>query len=308
MPTASATAGLSRLEGWYAAEGDLVHDQAGWRLRATAPGPSPNLTADVVHDTFMVALQAPRRPEPPRTRPWLLAIARNECLRVLRSHGPAGPSAEPGAPTADPDPRDPRDPRAPGAEPAARPVPPAPRGHPGAGLPVTELRALVAWAAVGLDGHERELLELGVRHGLAGPDVGLVLGIGAGPATAAVDRLRREFGCALGALVLARSGISECAGLQRLVRRWDGARTPAWRRRLLRHVDGCGRCSPERAVRIDPGGILRLPPIVGAPAAVGRWVLADAADPTVAGDRAALVERAGPWDADGFPVPLDRVA
>lgn len=288
---APATADLERLEGWYAAYGDLVHDQVGWRLRATAPGPSPNLTADVVHDTFMIALAAPLRPGAPRTRSWLLAIARNECLRVRRCQGPA---AGPAAPT--------------GGTAATSPRPRTAGAHPGAGLPAAELRALVGWAAVGLDRHGREILELGVRHGLGGPEVGLVLGMPPEEATAAVDRLRREFGGALGGLVLARSGLSQCRGLQRLVHRWDGTRTPAWRRRLLRHVDGCGQCSPERAVRVDPAGILRLPPIVAAPAAVGRWVLADAVDPALAGDRAALAQRAGPWDASGFPVPLDAGA
>jgi hypothetical protein len=92
----------------------------------------------------------------------------------------------------------------------------------------------------------------------------------------------------------------------RLVHRWDGSRTPAWRRRLVRHVDGCGRCSPERAVRVDPAAILRLPPLVPAPASIGRWVLADAADPGLAAERAALAGRAGPWDATGFPTSRQK--
>lgn len=282
---------LQGLEAALARHGDLVHDQARWRLWERGA----DVAADVVHDTFLIALSAPATPGDPETfRAWLLAVARNESLRVLFADL-AGPGPDPGGSAGGrPDPA-----------PPAVIADPSPLRHPGAWLPPADLRAMVAWAAHGLDRQDREILELGLRHKVPAPQLARILGMAPSRAAAALARLADDFGHTLGALVLARSDGGRCDGLSRLVERWELALTLDWRARLTRHVGRCRTCRADRALRIDPAGILRLPVMHGAPEAVTRWVLADATDPGLAAERAELARRAGPWDADGFPVPLD---
>jgi len=56
----------------------------------------PAPAADAVHNTFVVASQrADRLREPERLRVWLYALARNECLRVLRRRPRRGTPARP---------------------------------------------------------------------------------------------------------------------------------------------------------------------------------------------------------------------
>ena len=66
--------------------------------RFMLPGPHPpGSAADAVADTFIVAaakLQGLRNPD--QLRPWLHAVARNECLRQLGPGEPAGPAVAAG--------------------------------------------------------------------------------------------------------------------------------------------------------------------------------------------------------------------
>lgn len=288
----STTAGIDEVVDAHA---DLVYDQVRWRL-GDGPLGGADRHADVVHDTFMIAAVAPPPPAE-RLRAWLLALARNECLRVLAA-GPAAHTpcaAVSGRPEV--------------AEAVATPVvePPWPERHPGAGLPAEELRPLVQWAAEGLDRRDREMIELGLRHGLDATELAPVLGQDPGQTRDGLERLVRDFGSTLGAVVLARADLAQCTRLADLTYAWRGEHSPRWRARLTRHVGRCGPCRFTRKLHVDPVGILRMPATARLPHAVRRWVLADAADGTLARDRAALTERAGPW-RDGFPVPLDARA
>ena len=100
--------------------------------------------ADAVHDALLVARErAGQLRDPDPLRPWLYAITRSECLRVLRDRRRAAPLDEAGDvidETVDI----------------------------GAGARAAELRELVWSAAESLNPGERELLDLSVRHGLAG--------------------------------------------------------------------------------------------------------------------------------------------
>lgn len=297
----SGCARLADLAGALAAHGDLVHDQVGWRLRAAGSVPHANEVADLVRDTFMVAYGAREALEvwPPAglQRPWLLTIARNECLRALEVPGRV------------------RWPHAPGLVPAADLGDRRHERHPGGGLGARDLRTLVRWAADGLGRRDREVVELGLRHGLPAEEVGRVVGIAGAAAARALEDLDHRFVRVLGTLLLARSvwparrlagdATGSCVRLGDLTLRWDGVPGDDWRRRLLRHADGCATCSDERARRVDPVGVLCLPALDAAPPAVCRWILADATDPSLAAERAALAARAGPFGADAFPVPLD---
>jgi len=109
--------------------------------------------ADCVQDVFCAAADRLHQlRDADKLRPWLYAIARNECLRVIRARGrervvdemPEVESADAGPETM-----------------AAR----------------SELASLVAEAAGGLSDRDREVLELAYRHGLDGPELAEALGV-----------------------------------------------------------------------------------------------------------------------------------
>jgi len=253
--------------------------------------------ADAVHDGLLVAGErAGQLRDPDRLRPWLYAIVRNECLRQLRHRRRAAPLEEAGDvidETAD-------------VAAVAR---------------AAELRELVWSAAAALNPGEREVLELSVRHGLAGADLAAALGTSLNAAHALSSRARTQLERALGALLVARTGRSKCAELDALLDGWDGALTPLLRKRLARHVDRCETCGETRRHRLNPVALLAGVPFALAPPALRERILRDAgelrlvahsdevtglsAGPGTGGVAAALAHRAGPWRPDGFPRPLD---
>lgn len=283
-----------------AAYGDLVHDQVTWRLRAAGSVPGTNEVADVVHDTFMIACAATCPTPPSLMRPWLLGVARNECLRMLEVPGRAPwPTAAPLPSPADLGDRGDTGPVAhPGASPGAT-------AGPGGGLAAQQLRAMVRWAAEGLDRRDRDILELGIRHRVPPEEIALILGTGVAATSWALQELAEEFIRVLGTFLLARSRVGSCVRLLDITLRWDGAVGRDHRRRFLRHADACATCERERTQRVDALGVLRMPAVERLPQAVERWILADATDRSLDAGRAALAGRAGPWGTDGFPRALD---
>ena len=122
----------------------------------------PAEAAGVVHDTFLVAWsEVSRLHQPGRLRPWLFAVARNECHRRLRTGVRAAPA---------------------GAMDDTVQL--------AAVTEQAELRAMVAAALAGLDPMEREISELNLRHGLGGADLAAVLGVPARQAHALAARAR----------------------------------------------------------------------------------------------------------------------
>src|SRR5215469_17220335 len=113
---------------------------------------APAYAADAVQDTFLIAQsRLAGLSDPEALRAWLYAVARNECLRILRSQE---------------------------IMPALLETPP----EADAVIDITEgsaeralLRALLADSAHGLNPDERELLELQLRHGLDPGEVAAVL-------------------------------------------------------------------------------------------------------------------------------------
>jgi len=124
----------------------------------------PAEAAGAVQDTFLVAWSEVRRlHQPGRLRPWLFAVARNECHRLLRTGMRAAPAGA----------MDDTVQLATLTEQA-------------------ELRAMVAAALAGLDPMEREIGELNLRHGLRGADLAAVLGVPAKQADALAARARAD--------------------------------------------------------------------------------------------------------------------
>jgi RNA polymerase sigma factor (sigma-70 family) len=248
----------------------------------------PADAADAVQDTFVIAasrLAGLRDRE--RLRPWLYAVARNECHRIRaatatsaldEAHEVTDETAEVGS----------------DAERA-------------------ELRALLRAAVRGLNPAEQEVIELQLRQGLDGTEVADVLGITRNHAHALISRARGQLEICLGVLLVARTGRSTCAALNTLLEGWDGQLTTLLRKRLNRHVERCPVCNDRRRSALRPAMLLGLAPLAAlpagavAPAGLRDQVLrlASSNRPEAIAHRASVAGRTGPFGQHGFPRPLD---
>lgn len=235
--------------------------------------------ADAVHDAFVIAYErAGQLREPGKLRSWLYAIARNECLRILRGQQRTGELDEAIAVSDDTVELD-------------------------AGLRDEELRALVWSAANGLNPREREVLDLAVRHELDMAEVARALGVPGKHAHALLSKARQQLERAVTVLIVARTGRRDCAELDELLSGWDGALTVLLRKRVARHIDGCPTCSAHRRRDVSAEALFAAVPLLLAPLTLRDEILATAAGSEPA--RTELSDRAGPFDRQGFPVPLD---
>ena len=250
----------------------------------------PAAAADAVRDTFVVlAFRLADLPDESLLRPWLFAVARNECLRAI-SFGHAAPAVDflpteaemdlpaPLAP-APPVPA-PLAPAAPAlAPPTFSPVTFSPASFP----PVTpvamagpdgmatagprapaeadsaQARSLLGTALGGLGAEERDIM-LMVWHGLDVAECAEVLGIHRDEASRRFFRARGELEASVGVLVAARSNWHECAALNAMLAGWDGRLTPALRARLHQHIDHCDICADQRRTGLTPTVLLSLSP------------------------------------------------
>jgi RNA polymerase sigma factor (sigma-70 family) len=246
----------------------------------------PADAADAVQDTFVVAAaKAGGLRDPDRLRPWLYAIARNECHRRLRGRARQADLDEAAEPADD---------YADLSEQAQR----------------AELRSLVVAAIGGLNPGDREVIELNLRHDLEGADLAEALGVPVNQGHALASRARGQFERSLGALLVARTGREDCAELSRLLAAWDGELTPLLRKRVSRHIEHCEVCGDRKRRVLSPAMLLTALPLVPLPAALRHQVLTLVSD-----DSPAAVEycvhvaaRSRPFDASGFPVQLAPVA
>ena len=246
----------------------------------------PAEAADAVHDTFVIAavrLGGLRMPS--RLRPWLYAVARNECRRQLASRDPA--TLDPGAGSPGDDTTD-----------------------FGAGLDEAELRELVQSALAGLSPGDREIVELSMRHAFYGADLADALGVPRNQARALAARGRAHLESALGALLVTRSRQGSCAELAQILSSWDGELTPAIRKQVARHIAGCDWCGERRRRELSPTALLGMLPVPGLPPGLRDQVMTLVKDdsPGAAVLRGQVARRAEPFARSGFPVPLDRVA
>jgi RNA polymerase sigma factor (sigma-70 family) len=255
----------------------------------------PADAADAVQDTFVIAasrLDGLR--EPARFRAWLYAVARNECLRILRAK--KGTSALDEAPDVTDDSADVSE-----------------RAH------QAELRALFEAAAAGLNPGEREVVELQLRQGLAAGEVASVLGVSRNHAHALLSRARDQLEACLGVLLVGRVGRDECDELSAMLAGWDGRLTVLLRKRVHRHIEHCSTCAARRAFELRPAMLLDLSPgaamaagaaesfrlAFGAPPGLKAHTIALAAGhgPAAAAHGTAVLGRAGAFGRHGFPKP-----
>ena len=238
--------------------------------------------ADVLHDTLIVAAErVTQLRDPDRLRPWLYAIARNECHRRRRSHRRLVALEEAGD------------------------VPEAAEDVDGE-LRLDEMRRLVRDAVEGLNPGEREVLELAGTHGLTGPDLASALDVSVNHANALLSRARQQFERSLSALIVARTGRQACAVLDDTLRAWDGRMTPLLRKRIARHIENCQTCGENKRRRVNAKQLLALIPLLVAGGEVGERVAQQQENPELVSYRRGLAERAGPFRRDGFPVSQVR--
>ncbi len=209
--------------------------------------------ADAVADSFVLfAERLPQLREPDRLRPWLYAIVRSECLRRLKARTRVSYGDDEQLAAMPDDAITPE-------EAAERRV----------------LTELVWDAAAGLADRDRALLDLHLRQGLEGAELGEAMGVTASNAYVMLNRLRGQVDRSLGALLIARLGREDCDELHGLLVDWDGSFSPLIRKRVARHVDGCEVCGERRKRMVSPWALLAAVPLFAVPAALRDRVLGE---------------------------------
>lgn len=157
----------------------------------------PADAADAVQDTFVVAAaKLGGLRDPGRLRPWLFAVARNECWHQLD-----GPRVSRSADDDD-------------MTMISERIRVTDSGQPGQ-------QELISAALATLSQEDREILDLSMRYELRGADLGDVLGVPARQARLAASRARTRFGSALDAVLAARPGLGASPELTRSTRSAD---------------------------------------------------------------------------------------
>jgi RNA polymerase sigma factor (sigma-70 family) len=210
--------------------------------------------ADAVQDVFVLAAQRlGQLRDPAKLRPWLYSVARSTALRRIRGRARLAPESEV-VDMADTTTDDPEQ----AAEQSA-------------------LRDLVWNAAAGLSDRDRALLDLHLRQGLDGAELGEAMGVSANNAYVMLTRLRTQVERSLGALLVAKLGRADCPELDELLREWDGRFSPLIRKRVARHVDNCELCGAKRRTVVSPLALLSAVPVLPAPEFIRERVLGDIA-------------------------------
>lgn len=204
----------------------------------------PADAADAVQDTFVIAAsKVAELRDPGRLRPWLYAVARNECHRRLRA-GNVPATLDETAYVADL-----ADQAADASDRAGR----------------AQLRDLVRAAIMGLNPGDQEVIELSLRHELDGPDLADALGVPRNHAHALASRARSQLEKSLGALLAARAGRQACPALGNLLSGWDGRMTVLMRKRVNRHIERCEVCGERKRRELRPVMLLGVAPLVMIP-------------------------------------------
>jgi len=215
----------------------------------------PADAADAVQDTFLVATAKLRDlRDPARLRPWLYAVARNECLRRLRAGSALSALEEAGD------------------------IPVQSAGL-GAEAERAEVQQLVRAAIDGLNPGERDVIELSLISELDNDELADALGVSRNHAHALLSRARSQLERSLGALIVARTGRAACAGLDAVLDGWDGQLTVLMRKRISRHIEQCEVCGERKRRELTPALFAGAVPIAALLPGFREQVLKVLADP-----------------------------
>ncbi len=219
---------------------DRVHDLA---RRITR---DDGLAADVAQDAFLAAWQRlDGLDDPAAFGGWLLRIARNRALDVVRSAGHRRTEAVAEVT----DERAVADRIQAGADPVAL-------------AEDREVQSLVWGAAEALGERDLTALDLHLRHGLEPAEIGEVLGINRNAANQLVHRMRGRLSTAVSCRVLWDAGRPRCATLRRQLADEGVAAFDARAVRLTdRHAASCDACARRRELRLDPAKLFAAMPI-----------------------------------------------
>ncbi len=242
----------------------------------------PADAADAVQDTFLVATAKLRDlRDPAKLRPWLYAVARNECLRRLRAGSALSALEEAGDI-------------------------PVQSAELGAEAERAEVQQLVRAAIDGLNPGERDVIELSLISGLDNDELADALGVSRNHAHALLSRARSQLERSLGALIVARTGRAACAGLDAVLAGWDGQLTVLMRKRISRHIEQCEVCGERKRRELTPALFAGAVPIAALLPGFREQVLRVLADRSPAGltHRLTVANRAGPFGPQGFPKPI----
>ena len=250
----------------------------------------PADAADAVQDTFVIAAsRLAELRDRNRLRPWLYAVARNECHRRLRARTTQVTTPLDEMP-------DVTDTSADVSGEAER----------------DELRTLLRSAVRGLNSGEQDLIELQLRQGLDAAEIAAMLGVSRNHAHALLSRARDQLEISLGALLVARSGREDCAALNTMLADWDGQLNVLMRKRINRHIENCPACTERKKRELAPALLLGLAPLAALPTgAVPPGLreqvlrLASSNTPDAAAHRASVAQRTAAFGHHGFPKPLD---
>ncbi|MGI9084723.1 MAG: sigma-70 family RNA polymerase sigma factor [Aeromicrobium sp.] len=231
----------------YDRYGDRLYDFANSMLRQREEA------EDAVADSFVIVVERiSQLRDPDRLRPWLYAIVRSECLRRLKARKRIAYGGE--------------DRLVDMADESMSPESEAQK---------SALRDLVWDASAGLADRDRALLDLHLRQGLEGAELGEAMGVNASNAYVMLNRLRGQVERSLGALLIARLGREECDELDGMLVDWDGRFSPLVRKRVARHVDNCDVCTDRRRRIVSPWALLAGVPLVAAPLSLRDRVVND---------------------------------
>jgi len=228
---------------WY----DRVHDLARRITRDDA------LAADVAQDAFLAAWQRlDRLDDPASFGGWLLRIARNRALDVVRAPAQARTQADEDVTIA--------------VDEQAAAARLADLGDPAAVAEDHEVQELVWSAASTLGERDLTALDLSLRHGLEPAEIGEVLGINRNAANQLVHRMKGRLAMAVRSRVLWQGGRPACPDLRSLLEAEGIDAFDAGAVRVAdRHAGDCPACSRRRETRLDPAHLFAAVPIAVAP-------------------------------------------
>jgi RNA polymerase sigma factor (sigma-70 family) len=237
-----------------------------------------------LHDALLAAQShVGRLRDPQLFRGWLYALVRTECLRRL---------ADPARPTGGQEAPDVEEPLVDAAAEARR----------------EETRQLVHSALAGLNGRQREAIDLVLRHHLAPEELAGVLGLSTEQATELAWEAREQLDDAFAAAIMVHGRHSECPSMAALVDPHEWPLSPPNSRTLIRHLASCPVCSVQRRPKASTAELLRVLevlPVALLPADLEHRVLATATDPALAEQRESIAQAAEPFDEWGWPAAAE---
>jgi RNA polymerase sigma factor (sigma-70 family) len=300
--TAGDPAGIAMAYDRYAA---ALYGYSHWILHDSAAA------AGALKDAFVIAAATlSNLSEPSKLRPWLFALARNECRRRIRPASAArgdvadgaGESADTTGELSDAGddlsdatvqfravgrPADAGDDLSDATvqfraiSQLADPImsfrvisqPTYGPGHVHGDQEKAELRSLIHAVLAGLEPREREVIELSFRHDLDDNDLAIALGVSQSRAHHLASRARGRLEEALGALHIALTGREACPVLGELLADWDGQLTERTRDLVAWHIGECQTCTHHGWGAMRLAAFSRLLPLAPLPEELREQVL-----------------------------------